>query len=129
MNMRKLYSNIALWFGALLLFLLSVITLGVLIWTSNKGLDITDESIYLMATQFPMEIKISPSAYYIYTAGLYIIAGYNLIALRIIAILLMLGSAVLLFFGLYYLLKNLGLKFLSDSSVLISAWSLVSFGA
>lgn len=117
------------WFVALMLFLLSVITIVLLIWSSNKGLDVTDEGIYLMATQFPEEVKIAPSVFYFYTAGLYIIAGHNLIALRIIGLLLMIGSAALLFWGLYYLLKSLGLKLLSDSSVLISAWSVVTLGA
>ena len=129
MNIKNYLFSISRRSGALLLFLISVITTGFLIWTSNKGLDITDEGIYLMATQFPVDVKIATSAFYIYTAILYAIAGHNVVVLRIIGILIMIGSAIFLFWGLYYTLKTFGIKFLSDLSVLITAWSLVSLGA
>lgn len=117
------------WFGALTLPLLSVITISLLFWTCNKGLDVTDEGIYLMASQFPMDVEVATSVYYIYTAWLYAIAGYNLVALRIIGILVTMGAAVLFFGGLYYLLRSLDLNFFPDRSVTIFAWSFMNLGA
>ncbi len=128
-NIKNRFFYISRYFGATLFLLLTIIAIGFLVWTSDRGLDISDEGIYLMASQFPMEIKIASSASYIFTSGLYTIAGHSVFTFRLLGLLLMLASASFLFWGLYRLLKQIRLKFLADLDVLVMAWSTVIFGA
>lgn len=125
----KRFSFIARRTAALLLFLLNLIVIGFLVWASDKGFDITDEGFYLLASQFPMDVSMWTGMFYLYTSGLYSIAGHSVIILRLFGIVLMIGSSAILFYGLYRLLRQIGFKLFDDLDVIITSWSLVSFGA
>lgn len=119
---------IARWAAVLLLFALNLIAIGFLVWASDKGFDITDDGLYMLVSQFPGEIISWPNVFYLYTAKLYTITGQSVTVMRIFGIVFMTGSAIILFYGLYRLLRQIGFKSLADPDIIVAAWSLINFG-
>lgn len=67
---------------------LSLIPWIIVLLSSNRGLDITDEASYLMNFKFPLDIKASFSFFGIASKPLYWLARGNITAVRIIGILI-----------------------------------------
>lgn len=101
---------------------------GFLLWSSCRGLDITDEGYYLLSSQFPQEIKVWPTSSHVYTSLMYNLARGNIVIFRISGLALILGSASLLYYGMFRLLNMCGLR-ISGLNEIIIAWIFIINGA
>ncbi len=109
--------------------MLAVFTAVFLMWAFNKGFDITDEGYYLLSSQFPSEVKIFVTTAHIYTSILYRIAGGNVIALRLVGLLITLVSGGVFLLGFQRLANRF--KTACGQTILFrfEAFSLICLGA
>jgi hypothetical protein len=57
-SIKKGLFLISHWSIALTIFSLLIITIGFMVWASERGFDITDEGVYLLTAQFPIEVNL-----------------------------------------------------------------------
>jgi hypothetical protein len=111
--------------------LLAIIYLGLIafaVWTSNKGLSITDEGFYLLQAQYPHEVIASSTSYHYYSALVLKITGYNVVAFRLLGLFLMFVSTSIFYFGFLNMLKLTGLSFPQTRSFRINCWAFLGLG-
>jgi hypothetical protein len=111
--------------------LLVIIYLGLIafaIWTSNKGLNIMDEGFYLLQAQYPDEVIASHTSYYYYSAFIFKLTGYNVVAFRLLGLFLMFVSTSIFYFGFLNMLKLTGLSFPQTRSFQINCWAFLGLG-
>lgn len=77
----------------------SLTSLVFILWSFTRGFDYTDEGLYLLAARHPNDIIVSDSSFFKLTSLLYKISFYNIIAFRVIGLLILLSSTILLFKG------------------------------
>ena len=83
---------------AILVLLLFLGTFSTLVFFSDRGLDITDEGLYLTASQHPDDNLIWPSSCYYLNGIVFKALHYNVILLRISGLVLLTASALFLGF-------------------------------
>lgn len=118
-------------FEAISAVLLVLIYLGLIVfavWASNKGLSITDEGFYLLQAQYPEEVIASATSYYYYSALVFKITGYNIIAFRLFGLFLLSASTSLFCFGFLNILKITGLSFSQTRAFRINCLAFVGLG-
>jgi|GEM_PF-5941260 len=82
-------------------------TVAFFVWSSDRGLDFTDEGYYLLASQFPGDVNVDTTMAHFYTAFLFRIAGHDVANFRIAGLLLLLVSAWVFSVGLCRLMPDL----------------------
>ena len=111
--------------------LLVIVYLGLIafaIWTSNKGLNIMDEGFYLLQAQYPDEVIASHTSYYYYSAFIFKLTGYNVVAFRLLGLFLMFVSTSIFYSGFLNMLKFTGLSFPQTRSFRINCWAFLGLG-
>jgi hypothetical protein len=111
--------------------LLVMIYLGLIVfalWTSNKGLTIKDEGFHLLQAKYPDDVLASASSYYYYSALVFKLAGYNVVAFRLSGLFLMFVSTSIFCFGFLNILKLTGLSFPQTRSFRINCWAFLGLG-
>jgi hypothetical protein len=116
---------------------LSLITCGsviFLVWTCFRGFGIWDEGFYLIMSLHPEDMSATSSSYYYYTGFLFRLCNYDVAAVRILGLALLLGSTVLLSTGLRAIAAfssnkaSSALGFLEELSFLLTG-AIVYYGA
>jgi hypothetical protein len=74
-------------------------TIFFIVWASQRGLNITDESMSLVASQFPEDVKFGVTNAYSYTALLFHLVGQNIIALRLVRLFMSVSAGIVFYFG------------------------------
>ena len=111
--------------------LLVMIYLGLIvfaIWASNKGLNIMDEGFYLLQAKYPDEVLATPTSYYYYSALVFRLTGYHVVAFRLSGFFLMVVSTHIFCFGFLKMLKLTGLSFPQTRSFRINCWAFLGLG-
>jgi len=83
--------------------------LAILIWTTNKGYDLTDNGYYLISALYPQDIKVSMSSFGLYV-NLLSKLNHSMIFLRVSSILLNLISVSFLVYAFLNFFINLKIK-------------------
>src|SRR4051794_37322768 len=96
------------------LTLSSVAQVGVLLlatsfvaWTAPRGLDITDEGMYLLMSRHPEDVKASMSSAHFYSSALFNLAGHDIAVFRLVGLLLTLLSGVAFARGLLRVMNGI----------------------
>ena len=111
------------------MFTLMFITVGFIVWASNRGFDITDEGFYLLGGRFPAEVKMSTSMAHYYISILYCISCQNVRTLRLIGLILTGVSAIVFYLGFRSLMVRLKMELLQNILFTFVAIPLVCLGA
>jgi hypothetical protein len=82
-------------------------TMAFLVWAAPRGLDLTDEGLYLLGSQFPGEVTMSASSSYWFSAVLYRIAWRNVIAMRLLGLAVTFASGLVFYYGVRAALDGL----------------------
>ena len=85
----------------LIIFGVFVYILGMLIFNSNRGLDLTDESFYILNSIYPFDIFSVVTHENYYTGLLFYLSGYNLTIFRVFGIIVLLLSSIWFSIELY----------------------------
>lgn len=109
-----------------LTILAPVVALGFLLWASDRGFDITDESSYLLSAKFPSSVLAAASSAYIYLGFLFKAVGGGLVAFRIAGYLVLCCSALFLWTGLRNLSGTLGYTELSAYKNVYAAAAIIA---
>ncbi len=89
--------------------LLGIVAL--LLWSANKGIDITDESFYLMGYRYPHEVKFLFSNYQLLILKLFNVNYLGLVEIRLIRLLLTFTGTLILSIGFMTWLNSVLVKF------------------
>ncbi|UCE85999.1 MAG: hypothetical protein JSU66_17010 [Deltaproteobacteria bacterium] len=90
-----------------LLLVATLAVAGFLAWASDRGIDFEDHSMMLMEARFPEEVRHNFTAGHIYSGALFEATGYDIVALRLCGLLLMLAAASVFAWGGVRLLRPL----------------------
>jgi hypothetical protein len=82
-------------------------TVGFLAWAAPRALDLTDEGLYLLGSQFPGEMTMSVSSSYWFSAVLYRVAWRNVIAMRWLGLALTFAAGLVFYYGVRAALDRL----------------------
>ena len=85
----------------LIIFGVFVYILGMLIFNSNRGLDLTDESFYILNSIYPFDIFSVVTHENYYTGLLFYLSSYNLAIFRVFGIIVLLLSSLWFSIELY----------------------------
>jgi len=97
------FKNNRLFFAiqAVTIVLMVVIVLGFLISISDRGLEITDEGMYLLGSRLSNEIPLYITAAHWYTGMLFALVKYNVVYLRLLWLPFVLLSAAVFYLGFW----------------------------
>jgi hypothetical protein len=73
--------------------------IGFLVWTSTRGLDITDEGMYLLSTRYPADVAMTSSGFHVLLHPLFRLVGWNVAAFRVAGFIITALSALTLTAG------------------------------
>lgn len=79
--------------------LLPVTTLF-MVWAIQRGLNVTDEGMYLLSSQSPVDVKFGLTSYHLYTSLIFHSVGQNIIAFRFVRLVMDIFAGTVLFIGL-----------------------------
>ena len=97
-----------------------VLTLAVIFYNINKGIDFSDEGYYLVVAQDPFNNALSLSRFKYYTSLLYKMVGGNIAHFRSIGLLILLGLTNLLVLSIIKLWTKIDYQKQSQTQILIS---------
>jgi hypothetical protein len=66
---------------------ITLLVVAWLLWASGKGLDLTDEGLYLLAARHPEDVVMMTTSFHHFTAWLFWATGGSLVAMRIAGVL------------------------------------------
>ncbi len=109
-----------------------IISLSIILWASNKGLDMSDESFYLFNYSIPKNFKMSFTSFHLIQNYLFPFVNCTIQNLRIERLILSLTSAIFFAFSsCYYLRNTYDIKFHKTNSftlyLLIISGALLSY--
>ena len=99
-----------------------------LAWIGRRGFDVTDEGYYLLASQHPEDVLAWANAGHVYTALLYRMVGGDVVALRLLGLILLAGGGHVLALGLVAQLDRLGLAVGMARAHRVLVWAFVQIG-
>jgi hypothetical protein len=92
--------------GAILLPFVSLF----MVWAIQRGLNITDESMYLLSSQYPDDVKFGLTSYHLYTSFFFHSVGQNIIALRFVQLVMTIFSGTVFYIGLNRFISQYQIK-------------------
>lgn len=87
--------------------LLVLIEVVFLIWTFDKGLDLTDEGFYLLSATHPEDVLISFSSFHWLTYPIFKLVRGDIFSFRLVNLILLLLSVTVFWFGILGSLKQI----------------------
>lgn len=100
-----------------------------MMWAIQRGLDITDESMYLLSSQNPADVKFGLTTYYLYTSFLFHAVGQNIIALRFVQLVMTIIGGTVFYIGLNRFISQYQIKTYQFFFDKVSVISFICLGA
>jgi hypothetical protein len=122
------------------LVIIVVVAFGWFLIFVDRGLDITDEGMYLLSARYPRDIWAATTDYHFYLAWLYRVSGQSVVGLRLCGVVLLVGASAVAAAGMEAVLRKedggrervvsvLGLgAFLTLGALLYYSWAGVTPG-
>ena len=119
-------------FHILFVFGIFLYVLGILIFNADRGLDVTDESFYILNAMYPFDVFSVITHENYYTGLLFYLSGYNLAIFRVFGIIVLLLSSLWFALELYkYIVEKYELNYNNNNKLyfilIISLSSLVYY--